>query len=134
MNWPTDYIVLQSNLIVFHGQVSSGSAGHRRLAIRQADQIELPRPRHALSTFSLRKIFAIMLVPVDSSITSFLKPRKARHFESRRSVIGVFLSPACLPGKSTKHAEALRESVMLAPVVVFGPKLRPLTIGSCLST
>ena len=48
-----------------------------------------------------------------------------------------FFSPACLPSskwdESTKHVDALRESVMFAPAVVFGSlgqMMTPLTFGS----
>ena len=55
---------LHSSLIVFHGQVSSGSAGYLPFA-RLADRtFASPTTRsYALSTSSLRKNFALMLVP-----------------------------------------------------------------------
>ena len=57
-------LVLHSSLIVFHGKVSSGSAGYLPF-VRLTDRTSAtPTARsYALSTSSLRKIFAFMLVP-----------------------------------------------------------------------
>ena len=60
-------LVLHSFLMVFHGQVSSGSAGYLpfvRLTGRTGRTSASPRTRsYALITSSLQKIFAFMLVP-----------------------------------------------------------------------
>ena len=57
-------LVLHSSLMVFHGQVSSGSAGYLPF-VRLTDRTSAsPTARsYALSMSSLRKIFAFMLVP-----------------------------------------------------------------------
>ena len=52
-------LVLHSSLMVFHGQVSSGSAGYLPLVRLTGRTFASP---YALSTSSLRKIFAFMLV------------------------------------------------------------------------
>ena len=61
----------------------------------------------------------------------FLKPRKARHFPKAGAVPSVFSFAriACLPSESTKHVDALRESVMFAHHRL-GQMMRPLTIRS----
>ena len=116
------WLVLHSSLIVFHGKVSSGSAGYLPF-VRLTDRtFASPTARScALSTSSLRKISlsCSYLRACELFHHQFLKPRKARHFPKAGAVPSVFSFAriAChrLPSESTKHVDALRESVMLPP-------------------
>ena len=57
-------LVLHSSLMIFHGQVSSGSAGYLPFFRLTGRTSASPTARsYALSTSSLRKIFVFMLVP-----------------------------------------------------------------------
>ena len=57
-------LVLHSSLMVFHGQVSSGSAGYLPFVRLTGRTSASPTTRsYALSTSSLQQIFAFMLVP-----------------------------------------------------------------------
>ena len=57
-------LVLHSSLMVFHGQVSSGSAGYLPFVRLTERSSASPTARsYALSTSSLQKTFAFMLVP-----------------------------------------------------------------------
>ena len=63
--FPIDaWLVLHSSLMVFHGQVSKGSAGYLPFVRLTGRTSASPTARlYALITFSLRKMFAFMPVP-----------------------------------------------------------------------
>ena len=112
-------LVLQYSFTVFHG--ASELRKRWFLAIRQADWSNFRVPNSTIvctANLLLEKKFrfhARALEPVDSSITSSLKPRMAGHFPIAYAVPYFFFSPAFLPSESTKHVDALRESVMFCP-------------------
>ena len=89
-------LVLYSSLIVFSGQVSSGSAGYLPF-VRLTDQTSASSAARsdASSTSSLRKSSLSCSCPkclwtLPVSITSCLKPRKAGHFPKAGAVPSVF--------------------------------------------
>ena len=130
-------LVLYSSLIVFRGQMSSGSAGYLPF-VRLTDRTSAsPTARsYALSTAPVlpEKKFAFMLVP--KSLWTLPLPvvwNRGRLDISRKQVQchRCFLfARRCLPSESTKHVDALRESAMFAPPSTLGQMMRSLTIGS----
>ena len=111
-------LVLHSSLMVFHGQVSSGSAGYLPFVRLTGCTSTSPTARsYALSTSSLRIIFAFMLVP--KSLWTLPSPvlwNRVRLDTSRKQVQchRCFLFARMGP-KWEYEARRRRESDMFAP-------------------
>ena len=115
-------LVLHSSLMVFHGQVNSGSAGYLPFVRLTGRTSASPTTRwYALSTSSLQQIFAFMLVP--KSLWTLPSPvlwhrvrldTSWKQVQCHRSFLFTRMGP-----KWEYEARRRRESDMFAPAVVW---------------
>ena len=115
-------LVLHSSLMVFHGQVSSGSAGYLPFVRLTGRTSASPTTRsYALRRYSLQQIFAFMLVP--KSLWTLPSPvlwnrvtldTSRKQVQCHRCFLFTHMGP-----KWEYEARRRRESDMFAPAVVW---------------